>query len=157
VKILTVYYSRTGITADVARAIHAALGGDLEEIKDTKNRSGIINFLYSGMEAALKKPAKIQPARHDPAAYDLVVIGTPVWAHNISTPIRAYLERYKETFKGCAFFVTCGSSGAKKTLADMETLSGVKGKALLALNNKEYNSGTFREKAKQFAGELLTL
>ncbi len=155
-KVLTVYYSRTGITAEVARALHAALGGELEEIKDTRNRAGIINYLYAGMEAALKKAAKIEPARHDPGAYDLVIIGTPVWSHNISTPVRAYLEQNKAKFKACAFFATCASSGAVKTLGDMENLSGVKGKALLDINKKEYRSGAFRKKAEQFARELLS-
>ncbi len=154
-KILTVFYSRTGITAEVARAVHVALGGDLEEIKDTRKRDGMINYLYSGMEAALKKPAKIEPVRHDPGAYDLVIIGTPVWSHNISTPVRAYLEQNKANFKACAFFATCASSGAAKVLGEMETLSGTKGRELLEINKKEYRSGAFREKAGQFAKRLL--
>lgn len=145
------YYSRSGVTADLGRAVQDELGGDLEEIKDTRNRSGIMGYLRSGMEAALKKQAKIHPPRHEAMAYDLVVIGTPVWSHNMSTPVRAYLEQYKASFKACAFFTTCGSTGASKTLLDMESLSGRKGKAMLAINKHDYRSGAFREKVKLFA------
>ena len=154
-KVLTVYYSRTGITAKIARMIHDELGGDLEEIKDTRSRSGAFNYLRSGMEAALKMQAKIQAAGHDPGAYDLVVIGTPVWSHTMSTPVRAYLEQYKTSFKACAFFATCGSTGVSKTLGDMETLSGLRGKALLDINKRDHRSGAFREKVKRFAGSLM--
>lgn len=154
-KILTVYYSRTGITADIGRSIHEELGGDLEEIKDARNRDGILNYLVAGMEAATKKQANIQPAGYDPGAYDLVVIGTPVWSHNMSTPVRAYLEQYKTSFKSCAFFASCGSTGISNTLREMENLCGHKGKALLDINKHEYRSGAFREKVRLFAGELL--
>jgi len=47
-KILVVFYSRTGATRTVAQKIADLVKGDLEEIKDTRNRAGILGFLRSG-------------------------------------------------------------------------------------------------------------
>lgn len=153
--VLIVYYSRTGITAEIARAIHKEMGGDLEEIQDTRNRSGILGYLRSGLEAALKKQATIKEARNDPGEYDLVLIGTPVWSNNMSTPVRAYLERYKTSFKAAAYFATCGSTGVSKVLRDMENLGDTKARALLEINKAGMKSGGSGEKVKLFVREVL--
>ncbi len=153
-KALTVYYSRTGTTAEIARMIHKELGGDLEEIQDTRDRSGVLNYLRSALEAAFKKQAKIKEVRYDPGKYDLVVIGTPVWAHNMSTPVRAYLERHKKNFSAAAYFATCGSTGDSKTLQDMENISGLKPRAQLAIKKVDMKPGIYQEKVKQFVREL---
>jgi menaquinone-dependent protoporphyrinogen IX oxidase len=153
-KILTVYYTRTGITAEIARLITEELGGELEEIKDTRNRNGVLAYLLSGMEAALKKQARIIKAKNDPGEYDLVVIGTPVWSHNMSTPVRAYLEENNTRFKNTAFFSTCGSTGISKTLRDMEDLCGKNARALLEIKKNDMKSGKYQEKVKQFVRKL---
>lgn len=153
-KTLIVYYSRTGITAEVAQLITEDLRGELEEIKDTRNRNGVLAYLQAAMEAALKKQARIIKAKNDPGEYDLVVIGTPVWSHNMSTPVRAYLEENKTSIKNTAFFATCGSTGVSKTLRDMEKICEKKGQALLEIRKTDLKSGKHQEKVKQFVREL---
>ena len=85
-KALVVYYSRSGVTRKVAQALAAALGAEIEEIVDTKDRSGAGGWLKAGADASLKRLTAIQPMTKDPAGYDLVVIGTPVWGWTM-TPI----------------------------------------------------------------------
>ncbi|MDO9536040.1 MAG: flavodoxin [Bacillota bacterium] len=155
-KKLIVYYTRTGITAEVARLLNKELGGELEEIKDTRNRKGVLAYLQSAMEAALKKQAKILKTKNDPGEYDLVVVGTPVWSHNMSTPVRAYLEENKTSFKNTVFFATCGSTGASKTLRDMENICGKKARPLLEIKKTDMKSGKYQEKVKQFVRDLQT-
>ena len=53
-KVLVVYYSRTGNTKFVAEAIAQSLEADIEEIKDKKNRMGVFGFLRCGYEAIFK-------------------------------------------------------------------------------------------------------
>jgi flavodoxin len=153
-KTLIVYYTRTGITAEVAETIKKELGGELEEIKDTRNRNGVLAYMQSALEAAFKKQANIVKAKHDPGEYDLIVIGTPVWSHNMSTPVRAYLEENKANFKNTAFFATCGSTGISKTLRDMENICGKKARAMLKIKKPDIKSGLFKEKVKQFVHKL---
>lgn len=149
-KTLIVFFSLTGNTRKIAQAISDELNGTLEEIQDTRNRNGIAGYLLSIMEAIFKKRSKIQEVKHDPSAYDLVIIGTPVWAFNISSPVRTYLEQKKNSINAAAFFVTCTASGGKKVLQDMTNLYGKKASALLEIKEEDIKSGKYLEKVKQF-------
>lgn len=149
-KTLIVFFSLTGNTRKIAQAISDELDGTLEEIQDTRNRNGIAGYLLSIMEAIFKKRSKIQEVKHDPSAYDLVIIGTPVWAFNISSPVRTYLEQKKKSINAAAFFVTCTASGGKKVLQDMTNLYGKKASALLEIKEEDIKSGKYLEKVKQF-------
>ncbi len=79
-KALVVFFSRTGKVRRVAEAIAAELGADVEEIVDTRDRRGPFGLLSAARDAMLRRTARIEEPAHDPADYDLVVIGTPVWA-----------------------------------------------------------------------------
>jgi len=105
-KTLVVYYSRTGTTRKVAEAIAGILRCDIEEVVDTKKRSGILGWLRSGRDAGSKKLTTIEKIKMHPNLYDVVIIGTPVWNNKMSTPIRTYISEYREHFKEVAFFCT---------------------------------------------------
>lgn len=108
-KVLVVYYSRTGNTRKVAEALKERLNCDIEEIKSLKSYDGALGWIRAGKEASQKVHAKIEPAIKNPADYDLVIFGTPVWAWNISSPLRAYLAMNRGKFKRIAAFCTMGS------------------------------------------------
>jgi flavodoxin len=137
VKILVVYYSRTGYTQRMAEAIGNACGADVERIRYDGARLGVWGYLRCGREALTKRAVDIEPAAKDPASYDLVVIGTPVWASNISSPVRAYLRRQKAKLRQVALFCTEGGSGGQKVLADMAELCGKQPMASLELTDRE--------------------
>jgi flavodoxin len=144
-KTLLVFYSRTGTTKKLAQEISKNLKCDVEEIFDTKNREGIFGYLKSGRDASLKKFTKIEKTKKNPAKYDLVVIGTPVWVGNMSTPIRTYIYQNRDNFKKIAFFCTFGGSGAEKTFRDMENICNKKPIATLQLKTKQLISNNFGE------------
>jgi NAD(P)H-dependent FMN reductase len=116
-KTLIVYHSRTGYTRRVAQALARRLAADLEEI--------------AGLAPALR------PARRNPAAYDLVVIGTPVWFWSLSSPVRSWLEANPLRGKQFAFFCTMGSSGSSCVFSTMKQLAGGNPVATLALTDAE--------------------
>ena len=153
-KTLIVFYSRTGTTKKVADEIKQALNSDVDEILDTKERKGVIGYLRSGRDATKKFTTDIKPSGKDPAAYDLVIVGTPIWSWNLTPPVRTYLRNNKAKLKEVAFFCTMGGSGAERAFASMEEESGKKPKATLALLTREVVDGTFTEKAKAFAASI---
>ncbi|MBZ9571708.1 flavodoxin [Methanobrevibacter sp. TMH8] len=122
-KILVTYYSRTQTTARVAKEIQKKLNCDIEEIIDINKRSGVIGYLKGGYDAMKSKPAKIKPIEKNPSEYDLVIVGTPVWASTMAPAILEYLKENKEKFNDVSFFCTCGGSGYDKTLAKMEEVA----------------------------------
>ncbi|MGZ3295282.1 MAG: flavodoxin family protein [Xanthobacteraceae bacterium] len=114
-RMLVVFYSRSGKTRRVAEALAEALKCDLEEITEPKPRTGFLGYLRSLLEARRKRPSIIAPNKHDVLSYDLVVIGTPVWAWSLSSPVRAYLMTTAGQLPDVAFFCTLGGKGSEST------------------------------------------
>ncbi|MCK9356264.1 MAG: NAD(P)H-dependent oxidoreductase [Dehalococcoidia bacterium] len=125
-KTLVVYYSRSGNTRKLAEEIGAALKADVEELQDGKDRKGPVAFILAGREAMHKTLVELQPLAHDPAAYDAVVVGSPVWASTVCSPVRTFLTKNRTQLKKVAWFCTSGGedpAGAEKTFAAMTEAS----------------------------------
>lgn len=122
-KSLVVYYTRTGKTKFIAEAIASQLAADIEEIVDLKKREGKIGWIMSGKDASRKSLTEIAPTKKAPADYDLVVVGTPIWAWSPTPAIRTYISQNNGlSGKKVALFYTFDS--------DMKQ-AGEKTKALL--------------------------
>lgn len=123
-RILVVYYSRSGTTGKVAGTIASALGADLEEIVDTAERNGVMGYVRSATEGMLGMPSEIRRPARNPAAYDLVLVGTPVWTWSVSSPVREYLTWMGGSAKRVGFFATEGGAGGSRAFRQMEELCG---------------------------------
>jgi len=149
-KTLVVYYSRSGNTKKVAEEISNRIKCDIEEIIDNKNRKGIIGWLRSGRDAHSKKLTTIKEIIKDPSKYDLVAIGTPVWAGLMAPAVRTYIYENKGKFKNVGFFCTCGSSpGDIKTFEEMEDYIGITPLSKLSITTKELKTN-HEDKLKSF-------
>ncbi len=153
-KTLIVFYSRTNVTKKIAEALATQLDADLEQIKSVKSYAGPIGYLMAGREATLRKSTDIEPTAKNPADYDLVVVGTPIWSFNMSSPVRAYLEQQKDNLKKVAFFCTMGGSGDLRAFADMTKAGGQESVARLTLLTKEVTENKFSDKLKEFTDKL---
>jgi len=151
--ILLAYYSRTGYTRKVAMEIAAACGCDVEEIRDRVGRGGPIGYARSVVEAASRFDTLLQPGERDPADYPLVIVGTPVWFWNLSSPVRTWARRHAPRLRDVAFFCTCGSSGGPRALAEFEALCG-RTVASLALTDREIDAGQLGSKVAKFVEGL---
>ena len=136
-KTLVVYYSRSGKTRAVAEIIAQKLGCEIEELIDKDNRKGAFGWIKSGRDASGKRLAKIEIPRKDPADYDLVILGTPVWAWTMTPAIRTYLLSNAGSIKKTAFFCTMNGAGDNKTFAQMTELSTQQPIATLTIINKK--------------------
>jgi len=154
VKALVVFYSRTGITRKVAEAIAAALSCDCEEIIDTKAREGLIHYCGAIKDAIFKRRAPIAPPQRNPAEYELVILGTPVWAWTLSCAMRTYIQDNRAAFRTVAFFCTMGGSGDKSAFKVMGMLCGKDPVATLSLTESEVRAGDFGTKVAEFVKAL---
>lgn len=153
-KTLVVYYSRTGTTKTVAEEVAQKLGADVEEIKDSVKRTGIWGWLISGRDGMKRNLTKIRHLEKDPGDYDLVVVGTPIWAGNISAPTRTFLRAFKKNFKKVAFFCTMGGRSFENTFKEMTEEAGKEPVAELAIREKELNQGEYESQLEEFASKL---
>ena len=150
-RILVVYYSRSGTTARIGRELTNALGADAEMIRDTRSRAGFFGWMRSGYEATMKVRPAIQPIEKDPEDYDVVVLGTPVWAGTMSSPMRTYISQNRDKFKSVAFFCTQGGADEQKAFDDMSDLCGMTPVATLSLQHDVVVKGRYRDKLEEFA------
>ena len=114
-KILIVYYSLTGNTKYIAELIKEAINADILPIKPIKelNPKGSMKFIWGGAQATMKKKPKLEPIEINPNDYDLIFLGTPVWAWNFSPPIRSFLTEYDLSGKNVALWCCSGGSPGK--------------------------------------------
>ncbi len=141
--VLVVFYSRSGNTQALAHALATAGGWDCEALHDPTRRGGLLGALRSGWQALRAEPAPIAPLEHDLGDYDLVVVGTPVWNHRVSSPVRAFLERHRAELRRVALFVTCHGNGARRVLAEMAALAGREPVTTLAVRARELDALAF--------------
>ena len=149
-KTLVAVYSRTGNTLSVAKKIAKELDANLEIIRDKINRKGILGFLRSGYESVRKKIPPIVEPKYNPKDFDLVIIGTPIWAGSMSSPVRAYILRFRGHFKKVAFFATSAGGGHDKALNEMAELAEAKPLAKIDISLRQLKRDNGEEAIKTF-------
>ncbi len=153
-KILVVFYSRSGTTRRIAQALAETLRCDVDEITESKSRTGALGYVRSLMEALWRRPSAIAPNRRDVSSYDLVIVGTPVWGSCLSSPVRAYLMATAAQLPDVAFFCSLGGSGSESTFAQMAAIVGKKPRAVCAITQREVQAGTYGGALSMFETEL---
>ena len=114
-KTLIVYYSLTGNTQFIAETLMESIEADvleLKPIKELKADSGT-RFMWGGYQSTMKKKPKLIEFDINPLKYDLIILGTPVWAWNISPPMRSFLSKFDLTGKKVALWMCHAGDGVK--------------------------------------------
>jgi flavodoxin len=154
---LVAYYSLTGTTQRVAERLAHWLDADLEVLHDRGPRRGALGALRSALDSALGREVWLAPPLFDPANYDLVLVGSPVWYASVSSPVRSYLSRYRDRLRNVAFFCTCGGTGAPRALRHMAKACGRPPLATLVVRAAHAQSGAWEGAAAAFLARLESL
>ncbi|MDP2806542.1 MAG: NAD(P)H-dependent oxidoreductase [bacterium] len=153
-KILVVFYSRTGFTKKVCLELAVKLQAEVEEIIDTKSRKGPIGWLCAGRDATRKTSTLIAQTQKNLADYDLVVLGTPVWAWTLTPALRTYLTQQKSKVKNYACFCTMGGSGDQGLFSQVEDILGQKPLATLTIRTKQAAGNQYAAELDRFAEQI---
>ncbi len=155
-EILIVYYSRTGSTRNAAEKLAQYLDCDLEEIISKKKFRGPLGWI-SGVKLAMKEISVdiIEPAKK-PQDYKLIVVCSPVWASNMTPPVRTYLYKNKDKFNKISYLLTFKGGGHEKTLEKMSVAGGNPVKSV-HFSGFERKSDVWVEKLTAYANELQDL
>ncbi|MFW9970752.1 MAG: flavodoxin family protein [Candidatus Odinarchaeota archaeon] len=124
VKILVVYYSLTGKTKFIAESIAESINADMLKLKPVKeiNAEGGMKYFWGGFQATMKKKPKLEPFDINPLDYDLIFIGSPVWAWRQSPPINSFLKKFNLSGKKLALWMCAGGDGVKSMSRFKDTL-----------------------------------
>lgn len=112
-KSLIIYYSFEGSTKFIAETIAKETGADLLELKPEKELKshGFSKYIWGGRQVVMKIKPKLLPFAKNPNDYDVIIIGTPVWAYTFTPPLRTFFSEVKLQNKKIVLF--CCSDGEK--------------------------------------------
>lgn len=154
-RVLIVYFSRTGRTKILAREIAHKLGCAIEEIKAPKRYSGIFGYQLALLQATFKILPEIAPLQSNLANYDLIIMGGPVWGGSICSPVRTFIESYKNEFKNVAFIATqSGNVGKKHIFEKMRIAAQRVPLATLDVTERDFRNGLYRNSISSFISKL---
>ncbi len=151
---LVVYYSRSGNTQKVGKAISRSLRCREDRIFDRKDRSGAMGFITGGWDAWRGKTTDIYSEGEESIDGDHLIIGTPVWAGNPAPAVRTYLKEYKDEIGKVSFFCTMGGSGHEKAFQTMSGLCGKEPERTLAISEKEVKREDIGSEVKRFIDKI---
>lgn len=126
-KSIVLYYSRTGKTAIVAKAIADKLSSEIVEVKDLKGRKGFIGYIKAALDARGMKTTTIEPSTVNTTDYDLICLGTPIWAGKPAPAINTIIKNEEIRGKDIILFVTLGGNRYEDTLNSMSKEVEAKG------------------------------
>lgn len=108
-----VFYSYTGVTRGVAERIRSACGCDLVEVRTVTGYTTFTAYTTGVLHSRRGACDPILPDEIDVSSYDLIVIGTPVWAWKPAPAINAAVRALSgcEGKKAVIFATNCGQPG----------------------------------------------
>lgn len=116
-KTLIVYFSWSGHTRTVANIIHELTGSDIVEIKVEEPYSSVYDEVTARARHELDndiRPALVTRVENI-AAYDTLIVGTPIWSGRLAPPVKSFLVSYDLSGKKIMPFCTHGGSGTAQS------------------------------------------
>ncbi|ADP77956.1 flavodoxin/nitric oxide synthase [Methanothermus fervidus DSM 2088] len=154
---IVIYYSRTGNTEVVAKTIAKETKAELVKIEDLKNRRGFFGIFLAIVDALLKKKTDITPRSIDLKKYDVIYIGSPVWARNPAPAILTFIDNSDFSNKNVVIFVTMAAHGGDNAIKTMkEKIYSKNGKVIgaFSIKTRDKNKEEIKEETIKKLGEI---
>lgn len=125
-KSLVIFYSLDGHTKFVAELLAQELKADLVELELVKPfpTKGFKKYFWCGKSSVFKEKPELKTIVPNLHGYDLVVIGTPVWAGNCASPINTLLSilsnEQKLQGKRVGILITNGGGSIKRCVKQVK-------------------------------------
>lgn len=116
-----VFYSLSGNTQAAAKEIAEGIGADLIELKLVKPfpTEKSKQLALGGMQAVFGMKPSIQELSKNIKEYDVLILGTPIWAGTIAAPVHSFLNKYQVLDKIVAVFTFSGGGDNKRCIAKL--------------------------------------
>ena len=116
-KALVIFYSFEGNTKFIAENIAHEIGADTLELKpkDDVSSKGFMKYFWGGKQVFMKHSPELFPLDKNPNDYNILFIGTPVWAFSFTPTLKTFFEQNHFENKKIALFC-CHGGGKMKTL-----------------------------------------
>lgn len=109
-KNLIVYYSHSGNNEKLAYELKERIGSAIYQVCEQKKRNTIsilLDFLF-------KRNSKLTNSFIDIKEYDNIIFIAPIWGGKIASPMRAFIEREKNSLKKFYYITLCNGEARQK-------------------------------------------
>ena len=155
-KRLVVYYSLSGNTASAAKKIADALGADLLKLETVKAmpKSFAARIFVGGGQVMTGHIPELKPLEKDPAGYDEIILGSPIWNSKGVPAVNAFLADADAAAKVTSLFFLSAGGDTKKGLETItKKLPNLKNTVSL-LDVKHPDSRDNDAKTEKFVAEI---
>jgi len=120
-KTLIIYYSFEGNVKLLSETMANEIKADVLELhpKQELQSTGFMKYLWGGRQVIMKEEPELEPINTNLDDYELLVIGTPVWAGSYTPAIRSFLSNNSIINKKVALFCS-HEGGLGKTLNNLK-------------------------------------
>jgi len=118
-KKLVVFYSLSGNTEIVAKTIAKELKADLYRVEEVRKRNRFLVYMTGGFAAIRNKCSEIKPVALNLHDYDLIFLGSPIWASRPVPAINAFISNTDFENKKTITFLTMGGEEYEKATRNM--------------------------------------
>ena len=123
---ILVYFSLNGHTRYVAKEIAQRLGLETLELETVKDypKGKFAQFFFCGRQTLLGQTPNLKDYDFKGANYDLVVLGTPVWASSYAAPLETFFKENHLNTKQVAVYACSSGGNAEKCFSKVEAKVG---------------------------------
>ena len=122
-KTLVAYYSLSGNVKYAAERIASIMDADLLELKpENEPPKNFLKFLFGGKSVIFGEKAYLNHFDEDPADYDCIVIGTPLWANRVTPAVREFIMEHPFEHKKVGLFASSAGGDAEEMLSHLRKL-----------------------------------
>lgn len=122
-KTAIVFYSMNGNVRSVAEKVAADTGADMIELipKKAYPDKGMRKFMWGGAAVTFKAKPDLEPYTFKKDDYDMIILGSPVWAGTFTPPLRTFLDGNDLSGKKIAVIATSSGGDAGKCINALKT------------------------------------
>lgn len=155
-----VYYSLQGHTDFIAQKMGEQLDCPtirLKLQKEFSQTSKFLQYFWAGKSSVFHDKPELANSPLDLSQYDTLIIATPIWAGNISSPVRSFLTQFTLENKRVYLVATNSGGSFEKCFTTMRTLlpeSKVQGEiGFVDISRDTYHS--HKQKLEAFCNGIL--
>ncbi len=121
-KAAVVYFSLEGNTKYAAERIAEEFHADLIPLVPARKypRGRFSKYFWAGKSAVFREAPILEACRFEADRYDLILLGTPIWAGTLAPPLRTFLRANRLEGKKAALFASCSGGSADKCFAEIK-------------------------------------
>ena len=122
-KTLIIYYSLDGNTHMIAEEIKNSINADILRLKPVHdiNKKGLFKILSGGKQVLRNEKPALEAFDINPEEYDLIFIGTPVWAGTFAPALNTFLSETAVKNKNIVLFC-CSRGGEGKVFIKLRDI-----------------------------------